>query len=280
MFKEKERRFRNEVRKTVSKERRKGSKGATRHPVRKERQPIVIAWKKITRYAAVMLMFIAVVMLGTWIQEEERLPVLHVTVEGEFKHASKALLEKTVKPYVTGNFMTINVSKLREAGEAQAWIKSIQVQRHWPDSVHLVVEEQKAIAQWADDGLVNTTGDLFFPSKSSFPKALVKLEGLNEESRGITRRYAEIVKEFKPLGLKISQLKMDKRYAWFIQFNNGLELLLGRADNKQRLARFKMIYQAGLYNYFNEIKTIDMRYTNGVSVVWKSGQQPEFNGKV
>lgn len=280
MFKEKERRLRNEVRKSASKDRRKGSKakGATRNPTRKKRDPI--AWYKITRYVAVMTLFVGIVAVGAWVQKEERLPVLHVTVEGDFKHASQTLLEESVKPYVTGNFMTINVSKLRAAGEGQAWIKSIQVQRHWPDRVHLVVEEQKAIAQWADDGLVNMEGELFFPSKSSFPKALVKLEGLNEESRGITRRYVEIVKLFKPLGLKVSQLKMDTRYAWDIQFENGLKLLLGRADNEQRLARFNMIYKAGLHKYLNEIETIDMRYTNGVSVAWKLGQQPEFNGKV
>jgi len=274
----KERRFKNEVRKTASKERRLGAKGATRNLVRKERQPV--AWQNVVRYTAVVSIVIVAVMAGVWLQQKEILPVLHVTVEGQFESASQSLLEKAVKPYVTGNFLTINVAELRKVGKAQAWIKDIQVKRSWPDSLHLVVEEQNAIAQWGDDALVNTEGELFFPAKASFPKGLVKLGALNETSKELTQRYVDIVAHFAPLDLVVSQLKMDKRHALFIQFDGGMTLLLGRADNDKRIMRFKTLYQSGLRQYKNEIETVDMRYTNGVAVAWKLGRLPDFNRKV
>jgi len=73
---------------------------------------------------------------------------------------------------------------------------------------------------------------------------------------------------------------MDKRRAWQVDFKDGLHLKLGRTDDESRLNRFVTVYLGGLGTFKDLIKEIDMRYTNGLAVVWKSGQQPDFNGTV
>jgi len=254
------------------------SRGATRKPVRKQRQSI--AWQKGVRNMLVLSLLMGAIAAGMWLQQEDTLPILHVSVDGAFEHANKSELVKVVTPYVTGSFINVDVAKLRDAGEALPWVKLIQVKRSWPDTMHLVVEEQKAVAQWSDYALVNTDGELFFPAKKSFPKGLVKLAGPKDTSGVMTQQYAAIVKRFNVLGLRVHKLEMDKRRSWIIQFDDGMKLMLGRADNEQRLDRFVNIYKAGLQHYQEQIKTVDMRYTNGLSVVWKSGIQPDFNGTV
>jgi cell division protein FtsQ len=52
---------------------------------------------------------------------------------------------------------------------------------------------------------------------------------------------------------------------------------LGRADSQQRLDRFAKVYASGLKQFEEQIKGVDMRYTNGLAVIWKNGQQPMFN---
>ncbi len=254
------------------------TKGATRKPVRKQRQ--AMAWQQWLRQMVIASLFIGLVVGGVWLQKEDTLPILHVSVDGQFKHVDKKKLVKVVTPYVTGSFINVDVTKLREAGEALPWVKLIQVQRSWPDTLHLVVEEQQAIAQWSSHALVNNEGELFFPAKKSFPAGLVKLAGPEGTSELMTTQYVELVKQFKLLGLNVSHLHMDKRRSWAVKFDNGMQLMLGRADNKQRLERFVNIYKAGLQRYQDQIKTVDMRYTNGLSVVWKSGLQPDFNRTV
>jgi len=254
------------------------TRGATRKPVRKQRQPI--AWQQGLRHVVMVMLFVGLAATAVWLQQEDTLPILHVSVDGKFEHANKNELVKVVTPYVTGSFINVDVAKLRAAGEALPWVKLIQVKRSWPDSLHLVVEEQQAIAQWSDKALVNKEGALFFPPKNSFPKGLVKLIGPKGTSEVMTRQYVELATRFSKIGLSLSKLEMDKRRSWAIQFKSGLKLKLGRADNEQRLTRFVNIYKAGLQRYQGQIQTVDMRYTNGLSVVWKSGSQPDFNGTV
>jgi len=254
------------------------TRGATRKPVRKQRQPI--AWQQGLRHMVMLSLLIVIAAAAVWLQQEDTLPILHVSVDGQFEHADKNELVKVVTPFVTGSFISVDVAKLREAGEALPWVKLIQVKRSWPDSLHLVVEEQKAIAQWSDKALVNVDGELFFPAKKSFPSGLVKLTGPEGTSEIMTSQYEHLLARFGEVNLSVRKLEMDKRRSWAIQFKNGMQLKLGRSDNEQRIARFVNIYKAGLQRYQEQIKTVDMRYTNGLSVVWKSGSQPDFNGTV
>jgi len=254
------------------------TRGATRKPVRKQRQSI--AWLQWLRHMVMMSLFVGLVVGTVWLQQEDTLPILHVSVDGKFEHADKKELVKVVMPYVTGSFISVDVAKLREAGEALPWVKLIQVQRSWPDTLHFVVEEHQAIAQWSNKALVNIEGELFYPEKKTFPTGLVKLTGPKGTSKVMARQYSDIVKRFDELGLSVSKLAMDQRRSWLVQFDNGLQLKLGRADNEQRIERFVNIYKAGLQRYQKQIQTVDMRYTNGLSVVWKSGVQPDFNGTV
>jgi cell division protein FtsQ len=73
---------------------------------------------------------------------------------------------------------------------------------------------------------------------------------------------------------------MDARRAWQLSFDNGLLLKLGREHNEDRLERFIDVYQGALSGYHAQIEAIDMRYTNGLAVVWVDGQAPQFDGTV
>ena len=253
--------------------------GATRRkPDRKQRQ--VVNKKQWLRFMVMIPLFIGLITVAIWAGQEDNLPILHVTIDGDFEHADKEQLVKAVTPYVTGNFIRVNVAKLREAGEALPWIRQIQVQRKWPDSLHLVVEEQQAVASWRNEALISRYGELFFPAKKTFPKELASLQGPDGMSKILVNKYIEITQALKQLDLQINELKIGMRRAWTITLNDGMKIKLGRADDLKRLMRFINVYKAGLARYKSQIKTVDMRYTNGLSVVWKSGQRSEFDGTI
>ena len=260
-------------------------RGATRKPVRKERQPMSwgkpgIAWGPLLQNTFIIMFVFVTALSVVWLQKEDTLPILHVTVDGELTHVDKASLVAAVKPYVTGSFINIDVAKLREAGESAPWVKQIQVKRSWPDTIHLVVEEQQAIAKWGQAGLVNSDGDLFYPPKSSFPKELTLLKGPESTNTLMVKRYAEIVEMFGPIGLELSSITMDNRRSWSLYIKGGMTVKLGRADSENRLKRFVALYTTQFSEYQDQINIVDMRYTNGLAINWKSGKQPEFNGTV
>jgi cell division protein FtsQ len=253
-------------------------RGATRKPVGKEIK--VIAWHYIARQGLVIFAFVAVVASILYARESHILPILHVTVEGEFNHVEKAVLVDAVKPHTRGSFLSIDVDKISEAGEALAWVKQVNVQRVWPDSLHLVVSEQIPVARWKQTAYVNDEGELFPESKKPFPESLAVLIGPEDNQLLMTKRYLSMNAQLQRHDLEIKELVMDKRRAWNVILNNGVKVVLGRAESQQRFERFLRVYQDGLQRYQPQINEMDMRYPNGLSVIWKPGQKPDFNGTV
>jgi len=72
-----------------------------------------------------------------------------------------------------------------------------------------------------------------------------------------------------PTGLKIAQLKRDSLGVWFIDTATGLRLVIGRDQVSEKIRRFTTVWAAGLNQQLKHIKTIDLRYPNGLAVAWK-----------
>ena len=96
----------------------------------------------------------------------------------------------------------------------------------------------------------------------------------------MTKRYLSMNEQLQRHDLEVKELIMDKRRAWNVILNNGVKVVLGRAESQQRFERFLRVYQDGLQRYQPQINEMDMRYPNGLSVIWKPGQKSDFNGTV
>lgn len=252
--------------------------GATRKAPQKPRE--AVDWAQRVRVIVTMLTLLVIVGSGFYLHQDDTLPVLHVTVEGELQHTDRQYLQQVVKPYVTGSFIDVDVAGLRTAAKEIPWVDQIQVRRVWPDTLHLIVTEHQAVARWNDDGLVNNRGQVFYPAAETFPEGLVTLFGPEGSSEMMARRLVDMQQELNALELRILSLRMDERRSWGMTFTNELELELGRADSNARLQRFIRVLGNQLAVYREQIAMVDMRYTNGLAVQWKDGQKPDFNGTV
>jgi cell division protein FtsQ len=249
-----------------------------RTPVRKDKR--TIEWQQWFGRSLVLLFILGIISSGVYLKQVDTLPILHVTVDGKFNHINKEALVKSVTPHAKGGFMSIDVAKIRQAGEALAWVKVVQVKRIWPDSLHLIVEEQTAIAQWGNEALINKQGHLFFPVKTSFPNGLVQLKGPRGTNQLLAKRFYEVRQLAASIGMSVQKIEMNARRAWSIKLNNGLKVMLGRHQSEQRLQRFANVFTTVLQPYKNDITAVDMRYTNGLSVAWAAGQKPDFSGTI
>lgn len=237
-------------------------------------------WKQFIKHGLTATVVMVIVSGTAYLHEADTLPVKHVSVEGDIRHVKREQLVEAVSPYVRGSFLDVDVASIRRAGEKLPWIQQIQVRRIWPDTLHLIVLEHKAVARWNDNSLVNNLGGVFTPAADTIPGGLVQMTGPDGTSELMARRLVDIQQKVDALGLRVTAISMDKRRAWQVDFKDGLHLKLGRADGETRLQRFIDVYRGGLDSFRQQIQAIDMRYTNGLAVVWKNGQQPDFNGTV
>ena len=136
-----------------------------------------------------------------------------------------------------------------------------------PDTMMIGVTEQNVAALWKGKGLINQRGELFYPEEKTFPASLPQLSGPPGSHQSLLEHYRAIRPMLGKTGLVIQQLDMDARRSMIIQFNNGLKILLGRDSYFLRVEKFVRIYEKILRTEINNIQQIDMRYTNGFSIM-------------
>lgn len=208
--------------------------------------------------------------------DPQTLPLRKVSIEGEFKHVSQAKLQEAVAAYARGGFFSVNLETVRAAAEELPWVAQAGVRRVWPDSLEIKVKEQVPLARWGEDALVSVEGKIFVPPRESFPKDLPTLQGPLGSEQLLAGRLRKMQVQLRPLELRVVQLTMGERRDWNVAFEDGMELVLGRAHSEQRLSRFRQIYARLLQLHREDIRRVDMRYTNGFAVTWRGDAAPAW----
>lgn len=209
-----------------------------------------------------------------YLADPQTLPMRKVSVDGQFTHITKQRLHEAVAACVTGGFFSVDLEAIQLATERLPWVAEASVHRIWPDSLRIQIKEQVALARWGKDALVSVKGKVFVPPKESFPKGLPELNGPSGSGRLLATRLKRVRAQLKSLNLRVTQLTMGERRDWHVVFENGIELVLGRGHSTERLTRFRQVYARLLQFYREDIKRIDMRYTNGFAVTWRGGVAP------
>lgn len=209
---------------------------------------------------------------GVWgvitLRDPAVLPLKLVRIDGELRNLDRRELERAVGAVVDGNFFTVDLDAVRAAALKLAWVDQVTVRRIWPDTLNMWVEEQQPLARWGDSQLVNGRGDVFTPESEALKPELPSLAGPADSATEIVARYQRMGSRFAALKLDIDRLVMDGRGAWTVGFKQGMELKLGHADTEARVERFVRLYPRLEQAEKRRVKRVDMRYANGVAVLW------------
>jgi cell division protein FtsQ len=212
----------------------------------------------------------AATMLGMhWLSDPYRFPLGVVEVKGDFRYLQKEQLQAAVAPYVSGGFFTVNVVAIRAAAEALPWVYKASVQRVWPETIRVQIEEQQPVAYWHGQGFLNRQGEAFFPEQGQADIELPRLDGPDGQETRVLESYRRVSAILAPLGLQVQSMQVDGRRAWDVQLAGGVALKLGRTHPWQRLQRFVRAWPSVFAARLAELRTVDLRYSNGFSVVWQ-----------
>lgn len=204
-----------------------------------------------------------------WLSDPYRFPLSVVKVTGDFRYLQKQQLQAAVAPHAQGNFFTVDVEAVRSAAAALPWVYKASVQRIWPATLHLRVEEQQPIARWGEHGLLNRYGEPFYPEQADVVGDLPQLAGPDGQETRVLESYQRMARTLAGLGLRATRLELDQRRAWHLRLAGGIRLELGRADAWKRLQRFTVAYPNVFAERLAELQRVDLRYSNGFSVYWQ-----------
>ena len=189
----------------------------------------------------------------------------------ELEHVSVEALRAAHLDEFSGNFFTVDLDRVREAFEDAPWVRRAQVRRVWPNRLLVALEEHRPLAQWGDGRFVNTFGELFRvnPDEVDERASLLAFAGPEGTQGIVTRRYAELTEQLKPLAVKPHKVALSERQAWSAQLDNGITLLIGRDEGvavNDRIARWVAVHPTVQARLNERTEVVDLRYPNGFAV--------------
>jgi cell division protein FtsQ len=197
-------------------------------------------------------------------------PINAVRIEGSFERVSAVQVEAAMAPYLEQGFLSLNLNDVQNAIAALPWVEAASIRRSWPAALNVALVEERAAARWNQQGLLNLRGELFVASASHIPAELPWLNGPAGSELGVAQRFFAMEAELQQRGLTAVELTLDERGSWVLGLSNGIRVRFGAVSVDERAVRFFRAFDRLLQPLIEQINYVDMRYTNGFAIGWKS----------
>jgi cell division protein FtsQ len=223
---------------------------------------VTVNFRALFAVVAVTAVFAIAGALGRELLE---LPVRQLRIEGNFQRVSKLEIE-AVSDALGQSFLSADLDEIRARIASLPWVDTVKLRRIWPDTLRISYSEHSAAARWGDSGLLNTRGELFAEDLGQEYRELPNLAGPDGSLHRVAARYIRISNRLASTSLILDSIRMDARGAFTIEFVGGPSVRLGRDEVDERIDRFFDVAIHELGPTLDEVRYVDMRYSNGFAV--------------
>jgi len=238
-----------------------------------KKQPLVALLRRWAAPLGLALGMGAVLAAGVsgyhYLSQPGRLPLRVIEVSGELNRLKRDEIQRTVVATVDGGFFSCDMQKLRLAVVAMPWVADVSIRRTWPDRLSMAVTEQVPLARWGDDALVSVNAGVFRPPNVEDFAGLVKLSGPEGSQQRVVDFFQTVMTAAQARDLLIREVELDERRHWWLHFDDGLTVSLGRESIDYRLAQFFRVYPSLSAQAMRKPERVDMRYEHGFAVRWR-----------
>ena len=219
-------------------------------------------------FAAMLLM-----LLVTWLMRQSLFSLNGIVVHGDVTHNNSVTLRANVSPRLTGNFFTIDLAQAQKSFESVPWVRHAVVQRQFPNSLKVKLQEHQAVAYWGPDGntrLINNFGEIFEANPGDVESEnLPQLNGPDGQAARVLGVYQTLAPLFEQREDTLQGLELTLQGSWRAQLDTGavVELGHGSADEIQaRVQRFVGTLTQVASRFGRDMESADLRYVNGYAL--------------
>ncbi len=227
-----------------------------------------VPWVRLITLCTVLAVSLSVYVATLWLMNR---PIKAVVIDGAFERVSAVEVEDALGRLIQTGFLSADLHAMRRQLHDLPWVAGATVRRRWPGSIEVRIEEQRPAARWSDAGLLNIGGELFIENVAHAPAELPLLSGPRGTERRVAEMYFRIEERLQRRGMTALSLQLDDRGAWEMQLTSGVRVRLGARTVETRLERFFEALDKVIAIQIEDVDYIDMRYTNGFAIGWKSG---------
>lgn len=175
-----------------------------------------------------------------------------------------------IKPYKDSSIFLIPIKKIAKKISQNNWVKSINIQSNYKDTIEINIDESKPIGIYTT-GIQNIlfSDDLkilenIANNEKRF-SALIKFEGKNSihESIKLIDSFPDDFQQYVDKAFLINQRR------WDIELKNSILLKLPENNIKEALENYKKIYINFSNEELIEIESIDLRMKKNIILKYK-----------
>lgn len=202
-------------------------------------------------------------------------PPMTLSVSGLGPHIQATEIQRALAESLEQPVSAVDLRRLRDQVLTLPWVAEARVERLWPSGLHVVVREREPLARWGSDGLLDRDGTIFVPRPSEIPTELPQLDGPRDQANEVLQRYHGLHESLRDSGMTLTGLSLDVRGEWVGRLAPGMPVRFGRVDPLSKVAVLGGPVRRVITGRQSEVERIDLRYTNGFAVRWRTGDETE-----
>ncbi len=253
---------------------RRRSQARPKGPTWRERFAAFVAMgRRVLRVGTTVALWVAfagalvLVAQRVWVKLD--MPVREIVVEGDNRFVSAEQVEQAVEPWLGQSIWDVELEMMRERLLEDRWLTEVTVTRQWPDRLRVELATHRPIAYWGEDALMSSTGEVFRPENRSDVLGLPRLDGPRDSQWSVWERYSSLRPVLEQVGLTLAGVKLSSRGALDLTLASGVVIRAGRQSLEARLQRLLDVYPDTLEGRMHQVRSIDLRYSNGFAVAWR-----------
>lgn len=196
-------------------------------------------------------------------------PLTQLELRGDFQHLSPGDVRAAAEPFLDSSFFGADVAAMRDAVAQLPWVASVRAERRWPGAISLRVVERTPFARWNQDAMLDAEAQAYTPRAAEIPTGLPRLGGSAGHEAEVAHTWQRVAPALAGSALELLGLQLDARGEWSALTVKGIELRFGQSPPDEKLPMLSGAVQQTIGDRWEQVKVVDLRYTNGFAVGWR-----------
>jgi cell division protein FtsQ len=207
---------------------------------------------------------------------------LVLEISGEFVHVRPETVRSALTEQLLVDFYRLDLGAVKAVVESLPWVATARVDRAWPGTVRVHVQEHTPYARWGEYALLSESGAVFTPLVKDLPEGLPQLAGPDGQQSALREAFEILKQQLAGTPFVPRSLARDARGEWTAVTADGIELKLGRGAPLEAAEHAVTILggpvRMALEGRLQEVAYVDLHYINGFAVGWRSGRAGDAIG--
>ena len=148
------------------------------------------------------------------------------------------------------------------------WVYELESRIQWPDKIEVTIQEHKPLAKIKDKGFLTQSGHIISPEKTGINLDLIILEANQQDLLKLFNDSRLLQHQLNRFNEYLVKVKTQQGYTE-ASTQSGLKIVFDQKDFREQLKRLEDLISFELLSgSLHDIKTIDMRYKNGVAIAF------------